>query len=53
MCHAKRVCHGTSCGFEQAQGCLLVRSSLFLALNLTLPVALTLALALGLALAQP
>ena len=28
--HAKGLCHGTRCGFEQAQGCLLVRSSLIL-----------------------
>lgn len=51
--HAKGLCHGTRCGFEQAQGCLLVRSSLILTLSLTLPLILTLALALGLALAQP
>ena len=49
----KGLCHGTRCGFEQAQGCLSVRSSLILTLNLTLPLILTLALALGLALAQP
>ena len=31
---AKGLCHGTRCGFEQAQGCLSVRSSLILTLNL-------------------
>ena len=51
--HAKGLWNGTRCGFEQALGCLLVRSSLILTLNLTLPLILTLALALGLALAQP